>query len=89
MNVISLTEEAFYTLVEQVVSRIKEQQNIKEDPWISAEAAMAKLNIKSKTTLQKLRDEGRIRFTQPQKKVILYDAVSINEFLNAHAKETF
>lgn len=89
MEVICLENEAFYTLVEQVISRLKEKQNIKEDKWISDEEAMLKLRIKSKTTLQKLRDEGLIRFTQPAKKIILYDTDSINDYLNKHAKETF
>jgi hypothetical protein len=58
------------------VQRIKLSQKITEDKWISPEKAMEKLRIKSKTTLQKLRDEGRIRFTQPDKKIILYDSDS-------------
>lgn len=30
------------------------------------------LRIKGKATLQKMRDEGRLRFTQPEKKIILW-----------------
>jgi hypothetical protein len=89
MNVICLQDEAFYALIEQVVSRIKEKQNISEDKWISAEEAMKKLHITSKTTLQKLRDEGKIRFSQPAKKIILYDTDSITNYLNKHSHETF
>lgn len=89
MEVICLEEEAFYALVETVVRRVKEKEGIKEDKWISTEEAMEKLRIKSKTTLQKLRDEGKIRFTQPEKKIILYDMASINDFLNKHSKDTF
>ena len=89
MEVICLEDEAFYALIEEVVGRIKEKQNVTEDKWISGEEAMEKLRIKSKTTLQRLRDEGRIRFSQPDKKHILYDTDSINEFLNKHSKETF
>lgn len=89
MEVICLEDEAFYALVESVVKRIKEQQGIKEDKWISTDEAMNKLRIKSKTTLQKLRDEGQIRFTQPEKKIILYDSDSIIEYLEKHSKDTF
>ncbi len=89
MQVICLEDEAFYSLVEQVVQRIKEQRNIQQDKWISDEEAMHVLRIKSKTTLQKLRDEGKIRFSRPEKKIILYDRDSINEYLEKHAKETF
>ncbi len=89
MEVICLEDEAFYALVEQVVQRIKEKEGIKEDKWISGEEAMHKLRITSKTTLQKLRDEGKIRFSQPEKKLILYDLESIYEYLEKHTKETF
>jgi hypothetical protein len=50
---------------------------------------MTMLRITSKTTLQKLRDEGKIRFSQPEKKLILYDVDSIYEYLNKHARDTF
>ena len=89
MEVICLEDEAFYALLEQVVLRIKGKDGIKEDKWISPEEAMQKLRITSKTTLQKLRDEGKIRFSQPEKKLILYDIDSIYEYLEKHAKETF
>jgi len=89
MEVICLEEEAFYALVEQVVHRIKEKKGAKEDKWISGEEAMRILRITSKTTLQKLRDEGKIRFSQPEKKLILYDVESIYEYLEKNARETF
>lgn len=89
MEVICLEDEAFYALVERVVKRIKDEKGINEDKWISTEQAMEKLHIKSKTTLQKLRNEGRIRYSQPDKKIILYDAESLNEYLEKHSKDTF
>ena len=69
MQVICLQDDAFYSLIDEVVSRIKEQYNLQQDKWISTEEAMAKLRITSKTTLQRFRDEGRIRFSQPEKKL--------------------
>ncbi|MBD2704668.1 helix-turn-helix domain-containing protein [Spirosoma sp. BT702] len=89
MEVICLEDEAFYVLVEQVVARLKERQGQEKEKWLSDEQAMQLLNIKSKTTLQKLRDEGRIRFSQPQKKIILYDRESIRAYLEQNAKNTF
>jgi len=89
MNVIVIEDSAFYALVEEVVGRIKEKNHITEDRWISGTEAMKKLRIKSLTTLQKLRDSGNIRFSQPYKKVILYDSQSIDQYLSKHAKETF
>lgn len=89
MEVICLGDEAFYALIDKVVSRIKDKERIKEDKWISPEEAMAKLRIKSKTTLQKLRDEGKIRFSQPERKIILYNSESLNEYLEKHSKNIF
>ena len=89
MEVICLQDEAFYTLIERVIERITEKQTSKEDAWISGEEAMRLLRVTSKTTLQKLRDEGKIRFSQPEKKIILYDMASIHEYLDKHAKSTF
>lgn len=89
MEVICLQDEAFYALVDQVVQRIKEKQGVQEDKWISPDEAMKKLRITSKTTLQKLRDTGAIRFSHPEKKLILYDLDSIYTYLEKHAQETF
>ena len=36
-----------------------------------------------------MRDEGAIRFSQPEKKIILYDTDSINEYLAKHTKAIF
>jgi hypothetical protein len=89
MEVICLEEKAFYVLIEKVVERISEKNSIVKERWIPEFQAMQLLNVKSKTTMQKLRDEGKIRFSQPQKKVILYDRDSIQQFLDANAKDTF
>ncbi|CCH55788.1 hypothetical protein BN8_05075 [Fibrisoma limi BUZ 3] len=89
MEIICLEDKAFYALVEQVVDRLREKNGHEKNKWISDEQAMLLLNIKSKTTLQKLRDEGKIRFSQPQKKIILYDRESINSYLEQNAKNTF
>lgn len=89
MEVICLEDRAFFELINEVVERIKENHNVKSDRWISSDEAMQKLRITSKTTLQKWRDEGKIRFSQPEKKVILYDVESIEDFLNKNAKDTF
>ncbi|MBE7172371.1 MAG: helix-turn-helix domain-containing protein [Williamsia sp.] len=89
MEVICLHEPAFYALIEQVIDRLKETHGEQKEQWVSDEQAMTLLNIKSKTTLQKLRDEGKIRFSQPQKKIILYDRHSIDAYLDKNAHNTF
>ena len=89
MEIICLEDKAFFALIEQVVARLEERNSQLKDKWISDEDAMQILNVKSKTTLQKLRDEGKIRFSQPQKKIILYDRDSINAYLEQNANNTF
>ena len=88
MEVICLEEEAFFELIDRVVERLT---NVSETPqkWIDQTEAMKLLNIKSPTTLQEYRNNGEVRYTQPRKRVILYDRDSINEFLDRHAKDTF
>jgi hypothetical protein len=89
MEVICLEEKAFYVLLEQVMARLKTEHQEPKEKWINDEEAMSLLNIKSKTTLQKLRDEGKIRFSQPQKKLIVYDRDSILTYLDKNARNTF
>ncbi len=89
MEVICLQDTAFYTLIDHVIEHIKGKQPGTPEKWISGEEAMSLLRITSKTTLQKLRDEGKIRFSQPEKKIILYDLESLHLYLNKHAHETF
>ena len=89
LNVICLESEVFYALVEKVVSRLQDQQSTPSEKWIDDEEAMGMLHISSKTTLQKYRDEGLIRYSQPSRKVILYDRNSILEFIESKAKDTF
>ena len=72
-----------------VVKRIRDNENIEKDKWIQTAEVMELLGVKSKTTLQKLRDEGSIRFSQPQKKIILYDRDSVMDYLDKHAKDIF
>lgn len=67
MEVICLEDAAFYSLIDKVVERIKEKQGKPHDKWVSGDEAMSMLRITSKTTLQKFRDEGKMRFSQPPK----------------------
>lgn len=89
MELIQVDKEVFFELVEETVQRIMSQQSIQEDKWITGDEAMSLMRIKSKSTLQKFRDEGRIRYTQPDRKYILYDRDSIMEFLENNAQEPF
>lgn len=89
IKIISMDDESFYALFDKVIAHIQAKQVIKEDKWVSGQEAMRILRIKSKTTLQKLRDEGQIRFSHPERRIILYDRDSLNDYLDRHAKERF
>lgn len=89
MEVICMEDTAFYKLIEVVVAKLNSQDGQQKDKWIPPQEAMQLLNIKSKTSLQALRDNGKIRFSQPQKKVILYDRESILTYLEDNAQNTF
>jgi hypothetical protein len=89
LEIICLESEAFYKLLECVIQQLKPTQSTLPDKWISGSVAMRMMRIKSKATLQKMRDEGRIRFTQPEKKIILYDADSIRDYLEDFVYEPF
>lgn len=89
IEIICLQSEAFYHLLDTVIEQVKRAQPAVRDKWISGPEAMQMLRIKSKTTLQKLRDEGRIRFSQADKKNILYDTQSIYDYLEDFVYEPF
>lgn len=90
MSVIVLDGDQLENFIQKLVTEIKSQ--LKASPhrkWIDGEEAMQLLSIKSKTTLQKFRDEGKIRYSQPEPRIILYDRDSIEAFIEKHAKDTF
>lgn len=89
MEVICLEDAAFYELIETVFERLKDKSTTQPPKWVSGEEAMRILSIKSKTTLQQLRDEGKVRFSQPMQRVILYDRDSLEAYIEHNAKETF
>lgn len=80
MHVITLEDKAFYALVRSVVEEL-ESSFAPTNPWVLEPEAMTLLGIKSKTTLQRLRDNDLIRFSQPTRKHILYYKPSLYEYL--------
>ncbi|MFS4455418.1 helix-turn-helix domain-containing protein [Maribacter sp. 2304DJ31-5] len=89
MQVIRLEEEAFYTLLEKSIEYLESKRQDAPRKWIGETEAVAMLDGVSKSTLQRLRNNGDIGFTQPSRKIILYDRESINDYLEKHAKKPF
>src|SRR5580704_10515972 len=89
-QVIILESEAFQRLLDETVSYIKKQHGLPgESKWVGADEAKHLLGISSNTTLQQLRNQGKIRFSQPMHKVVLYDRTSLESYIESHARNTF
>ncbi len=87
MEVIIFEEESFYKLIDELVKRVNNNQDLR-DKWVDDVEAQRLLKCK-KTKLWSLRSNGLIRFSQPSRKIILYDRDSIMEYLDKNAKSTF
>jgi len=87
MEIICLEDKAFHAFIEKVIEYVKQNFKTQEDKWISPVEAMKKLRIKSKATLQKMRNEGLIRFSHPERRIILYDSTSIDDYLDGYANK--
>lgn len=89
MELVTLDTEAFKALklefgriVKQaLIDVLAEKKASQTSDWIPFEEAKTLLNIRSKTSFQKLRDNGIILFTQSGRK-ILYSRKSIMNYLN-------
>ncbi len=89
-TVISIDSECFEALVDRLIEHIvKTQATMSGEKWVSSEECKRLLSVSSNTTLQQLRNSGAIRFSQPTRKVILYDRNSIEQYLEKHARQTF
>ena len=86
MKVIVFEEESFYKLIEEVTKKLSKPV---EQKWITEEEASKLLGGRSKSTLQKWRNEGRLKFSQPSKKIILFNRDSIMKFLEDNSHKTF
>ena len=83
MEIEIITKEDLQQFKNELLSELKEtlgthQGQVKE--WLDTKEVMELLGIKSKTTLQKLRDTFQIKFSQ-NGKIIKYSRPSIIEFL--------
>ena len=89
METITIETQAFYKLIEEVVARMKKESDaIQRNKWITSNETMSMLGVKTETTLKRLRDAGEIRFSQPDKRIRLYDRDSIETFIENHANKT-
>ncbi len=88
MNVITIQSEALHVLIEEVIQHLATSHSEPQKTWLTTTEAMALLNIRSKTTMQNLRNNGCIKYTQ-MGKLIQYDRASILQFLEDNSREPF
>jgi hypothetical protein len=88
MEVICIEQKAFYELLDRVVKHIKEKNSVTQDRWVTPEEAQKILNV-GKTCLQTLRNESKVVYSQPMRKVILYDRLSLEKYLQNNIKKSF
>ena len=88
MDVIVISSDAYKMLISEirktVRETVKEVANPKSD-WIGEKEAMDLLGVKSKTTLQNLRDSQEFKFSK-HGRIIRYSYKSILEFLERNSK---
>lgn len=88
MEIIIFEKEAYWKHINEVLKRLKDSQK-EEKKWINEAEAMELLGVRSKSEMWKLRTTGKIRFSQPSRKIIRYDQQSILKYLDDHAKNEF
>jgi hypothetical protein len=90
MPLICINDEFFIKMTETVIDTTCPTYHKKpKDNWISTTEAMEKLRITSPTTLNKYKDTGKISASPLSPRHILYDASSIDEFLDNNRLEKF
>ena len=72
-EIICLKSNVYYALLDEILEHISTKFSIPQKQWLLTNEAMLLLGISSKTTLQQLRDTGKIRYSQPQQGVFTLD----------------
>lgn len=88
MEIIIFEKEAYWKHINEILKRLKDSQK-EEKKWINEAEAMEILGVRSKSEMWKMRTKGKIRYSQPSRKIIKYDKQSILKYLNDHAKNEF
>jgi hypothetical protein len=85
---IMLESKAYYNMITEITKIVEEKikSESKED-WIEEKEAMQLLGISSKSTLQKFRDEDRIKFSAITSKTIKYSKKSILQYIESKSNK--
>jgi len=81
---IVLESDAYRKLIDDVMEiALEVSKNLKSNDWINEDAAKELLGVSSKSTLQRFRDEDRIKFSMVTPKNIQYSRKSILNYLES------
>lgn len=80
---IMMDSAALDKLIDKVVVTIKTKMKTKPEDWISEVEAKELLGVSSKSTMQRFRNEDRIKFTVVTTKNIKYSRASILQYMEA------
>ncbi len=86
MDIIVIDSEAYRNMLSEMKKAVKEgfKESGKETKeWLSTSEAKRLLGVRSKSKMQKLRDNGEIVFSQ-HGRIIRYSRKSILKFLNSN-----
>ncbi len=78
----NISEEDLYELANILMEKIQAKQTAPEQQFITKEQLKKILNLSSDTSVQRIRDENLIEFTQVGKRKYLYRLSSVMEYLN-------
>lgn len=79
-NFIILKEDNYQQVLDKTLEYLEGKINPSHPRWVTPDEAMKMLNI-GVSTLQKLRNEGKIVYSKISNKNIMYDYQSILDFL--------
>ncbi|MCX2495237.1 DNA-binding protein [Pedobacter sp. PF22-3] len=85
-KLICFGEQEFYELIEALFVRLKASHK-PEKVWLTNKEVMAQLDIKSPTTLQKLRDQDAFVVSEITRKNFLYLKSSVDAYLEKKARK--
>ncbi|MEQ8474779.1 MAG: hypothetical protein RIB54_00985 [Fulvivirga sp.] len=89
MSKICFNEEMVIDIHQRMIEFTCPSYAKQPDPYMSKDEVMEFLKIKSATTLQNIRDTGKIEFTVLTSKNILYSRASVLDYLKSKTQKAF